>query len=560
MLKSRYSNNRTILKEITSKSRTANFPPDIQYLIIFAFVYKYCSDSLRQRFLSILENEELTLDEAYADSEYRRKFKRKAYGSCGFFIEKQDAFIDDAINRIFDSPTFLRDFFDTFTQNISFNISSKAGFYIREIFDGVREEFPFDVYDSANEHTRVLKDIIYSISKLNVFDVGFTFEDVFTSISDSRILNAHSNPEYVYQILSAVVASQNPRLENVYDPFMRDASAFSSLADASGIFENSIYGKEADRPTYLFAVARLLFGGYNLDRAFLKREDATESADINRASFDGIMTVVPIRIRNYRTSTKKQSMEIVQRNKRNQLADVLSKNFDMDITSFAEDPELNRALDKLINRMDMEADFNLQFTGEYEILNDSRFLFLINLISSLNDGGVMAISISQNFLSNESLATLRKYLTFEKNYIDAVINIPADFAGRKRPETVIVFRKNRKNDDVMFIDMSRNFKTTRGRINVPGRFRGNVLLSDESIDEMIHALINRLDVDKYSKVVHMAEIASKNYNLSVSKYVDTFEGDFISLRSLEKEKRELDLKREELDVKIDMLMRELNIK
>ena len=63
----------------------------------------------------------------------------------------------------------------------------------------------------------------------------------------------------------------------------------------------------------------------------------------------------------------------------------------------------------------------------------------------------MAVSISQNFLYKNSLQTLRKYLTHEKNYIDTIISIPEEL-GRRRPEVVIVFKKNRTDDDILFID------------------------------------------------------------------------------------------------------------
>lgn len=560
MIRARNLNNRTILKEIISKSRTESLPYETQYMIIFAFIYKYCSDSLKDHFMLLLQEREMTLDEAYDNPKCVMEFRSDAYHLNGYYIEKSDAFIDEVINSRFESETFLKDFFDAFVKNVTFRKSPAHENYIAQILEAVREEFPFDFYDSSNEYTKPLKDIIYSISKLNLFETEFSFEDVFSSISDSKLIRANSNPDYIYQILSAILASRNPNLDNVYDPFMRNGSSFLELAEASGIYNNSLYGKESDRVTYCYTIARLFMGYYNMNNIFFLNEDATDSADINQASFDGILSAVPVRIRNYHTSNKKQSLEIVKRHKRAQLEDVLSKNFDMDLSSMAHDAELNRALEKLINRMDVESESKSQFQGEFQILKHSEFLFLINLINSLKDDGVMAISISQNFLTKESLKKLRKYLTVEKNYIDAVINVPNEFSRYKRPEVVMVFRKNRKEEDILFIDMSRNFDTVRSQNPIPGLIRRNVRLADKSIDMMVDVLINRTNVEKYSERVNIWDVASNGFNLSVSMYVDTFEGEFINLSDLKFEKREIDMKREELDYKIDMMMKDLGLR
>ena len=56
MSKIRHSANRNVLKEIVSKSRTAHLPPETRYMVIFAFVYKYCSDSLKRHLLSLTED------------------------------------------------------------------------------------------------------------------------------------------------------------------------------------------------------------------------------------------------------------------------------------------------------------------------------------------------------------------------------------------------------------------------------------------------------------------------------------------------------------------------
>lgn len=555
----RNSNNYRILRDILSKSRKAHLPPEARYLIIYAFIYKYYSDFLKSHFLSVIQDEEYTLDEAYRSLNFNAEFRNDAFHMFGYFIEKPDAFFDEVVNTKFNENTFLRQFFNIFQENLIFEDNSNNKKYMDFIFDAVVNEFPFNLYELDLESTTIIKDLILSISKLDVFDPEFAFTDVFEVIGESDILNVNSNPEYIYQILSTILISQKQNLNTIYDPFMGNGLSFLYLSEAFGLWANK-YGKESDKVTYCYTIARLLMSAYNFDKLYLENEDAFESIDIDGTSFDGILSVIPIAIHNYHTSNKNQSLEIAKRHKREELEKMLSNNFNMDSSSFSQDNELNNVLEKLINKMDVDENSVSEFMGEYESLNDSEFLFLINLIDSLKNDGIMAISISQNFLFKDSLKTLRKYLTFEKNYIDAIINIPNEFGRYKRPEVVIVFKKNRKTDEILFIDMSRDFRTRRGRIVVRGSFKSNLLLDKPTLDKMCDVLNNKLVVSKFSSLVSMDEILKNGFNLSVSKYVDTFEGEFIRLKDLVNEKIEIDEKRMLLTKEIDKMMDELNIK
>ena len=551
--------NYRILRDILSKSRKAHLPPEARYLIIYAFIYKYYSDFLKSHFLSVIQDEEYTLDEAYRSLNFNAEFRNDAFHMFGYFIEKPDAFFDEVVNTKFNENTFLRQFFNIFQENLIFEDNSNNKKYMDFIFDAVVNEFPFNLYELDLESTTIIKDLILSISKLDVFDPEFAFTDVFEVIGESDILNVNSNPEYIYQILSTILISQKQNLNTIYDPFMGNGLSFLYLSEAFGLWANK-YGKESDKVTYCYTIARLLMSAYNFDKLYLENEDAFESIDIDGTSFDGILSVIPIAIHNYHTSNKNQSLEIAKRHKREELEKMLSNNFNMDSSSFSQDNELNNVLEKLINKMDVDENSVSEFMGEYESLNDSEFLFLINLIDSLKNDGIMAISISQNFLFKDSLKTLRKYLTFEKNYIDAIINIPNEFGRYKRPEVVIVFKKNRKTDEILFIDMSRDFRTRRGRIVVRGSFKSNLLLDKPTLDKMCDVLNNKLVVSKFSSLVSMDEILKNGFNLSVSKYVDTFEGEFIRLKDLVNEKIEIDEKRMLLTKEIDKMMDELNIK
>jgi type I restriction enzyme M protein len=229
----------------------------------------------------------------------------------------------------------------------------------------------------------------------------------------------------------------------------------------------------------------------------------------------------------------------------------------MDGDSFKQDNELNQALENLVEKIDFND--SMDFKGEYESLRDSEFLFLINLIESLKQDGIMAISISENFLVKDSLEILRKYLAFEKNYIDAIIRIPNDLI-RTRPEVVIVFKKDRVREDILFIDMSSDYDTQRSGRAYQGSVRKNIILDEKTISKMKNVFLNKLTMPKYSNLISIDEITENNFNLSVSRYVDTFEGEFITLKELVSQKEDIELNIDDLNLKIKKMMDELDIR
>ena len=230
----------------------------------------------------------------------------------------------------------------------------------------------------------------------------------------------------------------------------------------------------------------------------------------------------------------------------------------MDEDSFKKNNELNQALENLVEKIGFEDDSNSDFTGQYESLRDSEFLFLLNLIDSLKADGIMAISIPENFLFKQSLEILRKYLTLEKNYIDTIIRIP-NLLVRSKPEVVIVFRKNKSTDDVLFIDMSSDYDTRRSGFAYPGLFRKNMILDLNTIKKMENVFVNKLEMSKFSNLISLDEISKNDFNLSVSRYVDTFEGKFITLDEVAGEKEKIDSNLRDLNMKIKRMMDDLDI-
>lgn len=556
-MRDKKSKNQSVLGEIMSRSRRFKTPLKMDYILLYTFLYKYCSDTVKDYLALELRDKELTIDEAYRDSSVYAELNFDSLKLNGFFLKRSEAFIEEVVNNNYQKPGFLPDFLKVFPENIIFSSEYHNLDYFNDLFRTIDDEI--DTFEFNSEQSQYIGEIIYMISKLDVFEMDMEFADVFNIVSQSRLMHVDSNPEYVMQILSQLVLSDRKVIGSAYDPFIKDGASLMKIHDNIGYDLKYCYGKDKNRLNYLYTMVKFFINNISFKDLFLKQEDGLNSIDIDGASFDVIVSRIPIAIKNYYSSNINQNFEISKRNKRSEIESILLENLGMDGNSFKKDNELNKALENLVEKINLENDFNANFKGQYESLIDNEFLFLINLVDSLKDDGIMAISISENFLFKPSLEILRKYLTLEKNYIDAIIRIPTEIV-RSRPEVVIVFKKNRNIDDVLFIDMSSDYGTQTSRLVYPGLFRKNLVLDSKTLDKMSDVFINKMTIPKFSNVVGRDELIENNFNLSVSRYVDTFEGEFISLKDLVKEKQDIDSNINDLNLKIGKMMDELNIR
>ena len=171
----------------------------------------------------------------------------------------------------------------------------------------------------------------------------------------------------------------------------------------------------------------------------------------------------------------------------------------------------------------------------------------------------MIVALSQSFLFKNSLETLRKYLTYENNFIDTIISLPDVLGKYSRPEIICVFKKNKVDDNVLFIDLSQDFNAKKAQNSSHGIIRRNLLLDEKTVSRLVSTYAKKEIINRYSNVVTVSEIVKNDFNLSVSRYVDTFEGEFIQLRDLAHEKKEITSNIKELNKKIDEMMKELDI-
>jgi type I restriction enzyme M protein len=179
------------------------------------------------------------------------------------------------------------------------------------------------------------------------------------------------------------------------------------------------------------------------------------------------------------------------------------------------------------------------------------YAFILHSLYHLNDTGTMAIVLPHGVLFRGAAEGAIRQTIIEKNYLDTVIGLPANlFYGVSIPTTILVFKKNRKTKDILFIDASNEFEKGKNQNK----------LTDKNINKIIETYRNRVDVDKYAHVASLEEIKENEFNLNIPRYVDTFEEEqVIDLtevsKLLEQDKQEI----AELEAKINEQLKILGI-
>lgn len=142
------------------------------------------------------------------------------------------------------------------------------------------------------------------------------------------------------------------------------------------------------------------------------------------------------------------------------------------------------------------------------------FAFILHMLSSLNENGTMGVILPHGVLfRGASEGKIRKKLV-EDNLLKAVIGLPANlFFGTSIPACILIFKKNKIDEKVIFIDASKDFEKDKNQNK----------LRDEDIKKILDVYKNKKEVKNYSAIVTLQEIQENDYNLNIPRYVDSFE-------------------------------------
>lgn len=143
------------------------------------------------------------------------------------------------------------------------------------------------------------------------------------------------------------------------------------------------------------------------------------------------------------------------------------------------------------------------------------YAFISHMLASLNVKGTMGVVLPHGVLfRGASEGKIRKQIIEDDNLLDAVIGLPSNlFFGTSIPACILIFKKQRTNTDVLFIDASKEFTKDKNQNT----------LDDEHISKILDTFQNKTTLDKYSYLSSFEEIKENDFNLNIPRYVDTFE-------------------------------------
>lgn len=141
------------------------------------------------------------------------------------------------------------------------------------------------------------------------------------------------------------------------------------------------------------------------------------------------------------------------------------------------------------------------------------FAFLLHGLHFLSDSGTMAIILPHGVLFRGGKEEVIRKELIIKDYIDAIIGLPANlFYSTGIPVCIIVLKKCRKNDKILFINASSEEHYEKGK-------RQNYL-REEDVEKIIEAYKSRATISRYAREVSLSEIKENGYNLNITRYVN----------------------------------------
>lgn len=179
------------------------------------------------------------------------------------------------------------------------------------------------------------------------------------------------------------------------------------------------------------------------------------------------------------------------------------------------------------------------------------FAFLLHGFHFLSKEGTMAIILPHGVLFRGGSEERIRRKLLEDGNIDTVIGLPANlFFSTGIPVCILVLKKCKKFDDVLFINASEHYEK--------GKRQNNLL--PEHINKIVDTYRERKEEERYSRRVSMQEIEKNDFNLNISRYVSTsVDEEMIDLHEVNKKIVELEKEIDKARATHNQFLKELGL-
>jgi type I restriction enzyme M protein len=450
------------------------------YILGFIF-YKYLAEKMEIFANGILKQDKLQFRNLNGkDSEIIEAVKEEALEKLGYFL-KPDELFSEVAKRGNSDVEGISNFILEDLQKILTNIQlSTMGTDSEEDFDNLFEDMDLNstkLGKTPEARNEIISKVLSHLDKIDFklenseLDVlGDAYEYLIGQFASGAGKKAGEfyTPQEVSMILAKLVTTGKEKLKSVYDPTCGSGSLL--LRVAKEVKEvGDFYGQEMNRTTYNLARMNMILHGVHYRKFDIKQEDTLEHPQHLEKQFEAIVANPPFS------------------------------------AQWSANPLFT-------------SDDRFSQYGKLAPSSKADFAFVQHMIHHLAENGTMAIVLPHGALFRGGAEQhIRRYLIENRNYLDAVIGLPANiFYGTSIPTCIMVFKKCKEHpEDILFIDASQHFDKVKTQ---------NVL-REEHIDKIVSTYRQRLEEDKYSKRVSLQLITDNDYNLNIPRYVDTYEAE-----------------------------------
>ena len=484
------------------------------YILGFIF-YKYLSEKMEDYANEILIEDSLTYFEIIGSSDeedYLQAIKDEAIEKLGYFLRPEELFTSVASRGNGTANNFILEDLTSILRNIE---QTTMGTESEDDFNDLFSDMDLNsqkLGKTVEARNKLIVQVLTHLDKIN-FELKNHDRDVLGDAYEYLIAQFASGagkkagefytPQQVSKVLAKIVTNGKTKLKSVYDPTCGSGSLLLRVSKEVEDVSN-FYGQELNRTTYNLARMNMIMHDVHYRKFDIRQEDTLEHPQHMDERFEAIVANPPF-------SAQWSANDL-----------------------FLSDDRFSQY-------------------GRLAPSSKADFAFVQHMIHHLDESGTMAIVLPHGVLFRGGAeGHIRQYLIEDRNYLDAVIGLPANiFYGTSIPTCILVFKKCREDsNNVLFIDASNEFD----------KVKTQNYLTEENVEKILDTYANRIEIEKYSHLASMDEIKENDYNLNIPRYVDTFEEEVsIDLNKVSSELQALDVNMKTTDETIAKFCDELGI-
>lgn len=331
--------------------------------------------------------------------------------------------------------------------------------------------------NTVADKNKRLADVLKGVSKLQFGSFNASHIDLFGDAYEYLISNYAANagksggefftPQHVSKLIAQLAMHKQTSVNKIYDPACGSGSLLLQAKkhfDAH-VIEDGFFGQEVNHTTYNLARMNMFLHNINYDKFNIQLGDTLRAPHFgDEKPFDAIVSNPPYSVK----------------------------------WIGSDDPTL-------IN------DDRFAPAGVLAPKSKADFAFVLHALSYLSAKGRAAIVCFPGiFYRSGAEQKIRQYLV-DNNYVETVISLaPNLFFGTTIAVNILVLSKHKLDTTTQFIDASALFK----------KGTTNNLLEDAHIERIMRVFDSKENIDHFAKSVPLEKVASNDYNLSVSSYVE----------------------------------------